>query len=227
MQLLNLPKAKKNMIKKIVFSSINKACLLIGNQNAPKNEVHIFAELTQGLSHSNNGIMTRSLIEWQLHTISRNIEATGAKWDEINLEAKIWVIPAERMKTNSVHVIPLTKQALAILELLKPITGHSKYLFKVECSKHGRAGCFTELKTIPNIAVHNLRELAFTTLSKQGFDNNEIDSCLSYIKPNRVSLDYNQQHLLEKRRKLMDWWSVYVERILHTDCSSNIKAIDY
>jgi integrase len=59
---------------------------------------------------------TRSLIEWQLHTMTRPAEAATVSWADIDLDNKIWTIPAERMKKRRAHVIPLTEHAIALLE---------------------------------------------------------------------------------------------------------------
>ncbi len=64
-------------------------------------------ELMKSISYASIKIVTRCLIEWQLHTIVRPSEAAGAKWSELDLENKFWVIPAERMKKAREHIVPL------------------------------------------------------------------------------------------------------------------------
>ncbi len=61
--------------------------------------------------------------------MTRPSEAAGARWDEIDLEAKVWTIPPARMKKRREHRIPLTKQAIALLEIMKPISGHREFVF--------------------------------------------------------------------------------------------------
>ena len=65
---------------------------------------------------ANLKIQTRSLIEWQLHTMCRPGEAAVALWQEIDVENKLWNIPAERMKKGNPHTVPLSDYALTILE---------------------------------------------------------------------------------------------------------------
>lgn len=74
-------------------------------------------------------LTTRCLIEWQLHTMTRPNEAASARWEDIDLEKMLWVIPANVMKTKTEHKIPLTEQVLNLLELLKPLNGKRVYLF--------------------------------------------------------------------------------------------------
>lgn len=69
-------------------------------------------------------ITTRCLIELQLHTMTRSAEAAMAKWAKIDLDKKIWVIPAERMKMKREHIIPLTPKVIALLKRMQPISAH-------------------------------------------------------------------------------------------------------
>ena len=71
--------------------------------------------LMQTLNASNIHVITRALIEFQLHTMTRSNEAAKAEWSEIDIEKKLWVIPAERMKMKREHTIPLTEQMLLII----------------------------------------------------------------------------------------------------------------
>ena len=86
-------------------------------------------ELMKALSYANIKITTRCLIEWQLHTMVRPSEASGTSWAEIDLEAKLWTVPAERIKKKRQHVVALTEQALAIFEVMKPISAHREFAF--------------------------------------------------------------------------------------------------
>ena len=70
--------------------------------------------LMRSLIMSNLSVPTRCLIEWQLLTLVRPSEASGTRWSEIDLDAKLWVIPAERMKAKREHIVPLSPQALDI-----------------------------------------------------------------------------------------------------------------
>ncbi len=80
------------------------------------------------ISYASIRLVTRCLIEWQLHTMSRPIESAKAQWCEIDFENKLWVVPAERMKMRLEHKVPLSPQALEILSRLKTISGDRTYL---------------------------------------------------------------------------------------------------
>ncbi|TYL41009.1 integrase domain-containing protein [Dickeya sp. ws52] len=85
--------------------------------------------LMKTLSVTSIELQTRLLIEWQLLTVARPAEAAETRWSEIDLTQNTWTIPAGRMKMRREHVIPLPPQALAILDAMKPISGHREYLF--------------------------------------------------------------------------------------------------
>ncbi|OCG69406.1 hypothetical protein A9G43_01480 [Gilliamella sp. Occ3-1] len=72
----------------------------------------------QALAIAKIELQTKCVIEWQLLTLTRPSEAVGAKWEEINLDKKLWSIPAERMKMDRPHNIPLSPQAIKILEIM-------------------------------------------------------------------------------------------------------------
>lgn len=81
------------------------------------------------LSNASIRLETRLLIEWQLLTWVRPGEAVRARWKDIDEEACLWNIPGQFMKMKLPHKVPLSKQALAILESMKPISGHREWIF--------------------------------------------------------------------------------------------------
>lgn len=97
--------------------------------NMPTLRPEELPKLMRSLVMSNLSVSTRCLIEWQLLTLVRPSEASGAKWLEIDLNAKLWTIPAERMKAKREHIVPLSPQALDILEVMRPISAHREHIF--------------------------------------------------------------------------------------------------
>lgn len=174
-------------------------------------------ELMQGLHNANITRLTRCLIEWQLHTMTRPIEAVTARWEDIDLDKNIWVIPAERMKMKRPHTIPLTQQSLALLNVLKPISGHREFLFPGHRDPRTHANSQTANMAIKRMGFegqlvsHGLRALASTTLNEEGFDPDVIEAALAHVDKNEVRRAYNRAEYLERRRKLMCWWSDHIE----------------
>ncbi len=77
-------------------------------QNMPTLRPEELPKLMRSLVMSNLSVSTRCLIEWQLLTLVRPSEASGARWVEIDLDEKLWTIPAERMKAKREHIVPLS-----------------------------------------------------------------------------------------------------------------------
>lgn len=98
-------------------------------QNMPTLRPEELPKLMRSLVMSNLSIATRCLIEWQLLTLVRSSEASGTEWAEIDFDMKLWVIPAERMKAKREHIVPLSKQALEILEVMRPLSANWQHVF--------------------------------------------------------------------------------------------------
>lgn len=161
--------------------------------------------------------MTRCLIEWQLHTITRPSEAAGARWCEIDMENALWTIPAERMKRRKPHAIPLSPQALSILEILQPMSGHREFLFtsltdySKPMSEQTANMAIRRMGFGGRLVAHGLRSIASTTLNEQGFDPDVIEAALSHGDKNQVRSAYNRAQYLEKRKIMMSWWSDHID----------------
>ncbi|MEO3879253.1 integrase domain-containing protein [Rheinheimera fenheensis] len=174
-------------------------------------------ELMKALSYAQIRIQTRCLIEWQLHTMVRPAEAAGARWDEIDRTEMLWCIPPERMKQKREHKVPLTEQTLALLDFMAPISGRSPYIFPSERNPGKPSHSETANRALQRMGYkgilvsHGLRALASTTLNEQGFDHDVIEAALAHQDKNQVRAAYNRATYLERRRKLMEWWSNHIE----------------
>ncbi|EGR4317525.1 DUF4102 domain-containing protein [Vibrio cholerae] len=174
-------------------------------------------ELMSAIANASIKRTTRCLLEWQLHTMTRPAEASGARWDEINWEEKVWIIPAERMKKRREHRIPLTEQILALLEVMKPISGHRDFIFpsdrdpKKPCNSQTANMALKRMGFAGRLVSHGLRSLASTTLNEQGFDPDLVEAALAHVDDNQVRSAYNRTDYLERRKPMMSWWSGHIE----------------
>lgn len=185
--------------------------------NMPTLKPEELPELMQTIGYASIKLTTRCLIEWQLHTMVRPREAAEAKWSEIDLENRLWLIPAERMKMKVSHTIPLTPQAIAILERMKPISEDKTYIFPSPNKPNSPSNPETANKALQRmgykgrLVAHGMRSLASTILNEQGFDGDIIESALAHQEQNEVRRAYNRAQYLERRRVLMSWWSEHIE----------------
>lgn len=174
-------------------------------------------ELMKTINYASIKLTTRCLIEWQLHTMVRPREAAEAKWSEIDFENSLWVIPAERMKMKVEHIVPLSPQALSILEIIEPVSGHREYIFPSDRHPTKPSNPETANKALQRmgfkgrLVAHGMRAIASTTLNEQGFDGDIIESALAHQEQNEVRRAYNRAQYLERRKSLMHWWSEHIE----------------
>jgi integrase len=200
------------------LSGIGKAFSAPKVVNLPTLKPEQLPDFMARLNQSRTKIVTRSLIEWQLHTMVRPGEAAGTRWDEIDKTKALWTIPAERMKKNRPHVVPLSPQALNLLAVLEPITGHREFLFPSDIDPKRSANSQSANRALKRMGLHGqlvshgLRALASTTLNEQGFDADVIEAALAHIDKNAIRAAYNRAQYLERRRVMMAWWSDHIEQ---------------
>lgn len=193
-------------------------------QNMPTLRPEELPELMHSLVMSNLSVPTRCLIEWQLLTLVRPSEASGARWAEIDLNAKLWTIPAERMKAKREHMVPLSPQALGILELMKPISAHREHIFpsrndpKLPMNSQTANAALKRIGYSGKLVAHGLRSIASTALNEAGFNSDYIEAALAHTDKNEVRRAYNRSTYFNQRVDIMDWWGRLVTS------SSNIAS---
>ncbi|HGO9494552.1 TPA: integrase domain-containing protein [Aeromonas veronii AMC24] len=174
----------------------------------------LMADIANGrLDHT-----TRCQIEWSLHTLVRPGESAGTRWDEIDFEGRVWNIPADRMKMDRPHRVPLTSQALSLLERMKPISGHRPYVFPGyrdplgHINNQSANAALKRLGYGGRLVAHGLRSIGSTTLNEQGFNPDAIEAALSHSDENEIRRAYNRTDYFEQRVIMMDWWSNHIEQ---------------
>jgi integrase len=137
-------------------------------------------------------------------------------------------LPATELKTRKPLQVPLARQALEILEQLKPLTGHLEYVFiATRSSSHkpiSEATCNNAIKRMINpetnepygtgfMTTHGFRHTASTFLNELGFDSDVIELQLAHINKDRIRATYNKAQLVEKRIEMMQKWADYLDEI--------------
>ncbi|WP_373641711.1 integrase domain-containing protein [Klebsiella quasipneumoniae subsp. similipneumoniae] len=186
-------------------------------QNMPTLRPEELPRLMRSLMMSNLTVATRCLIEWQLLTLVRPSEASGARWAEIDLNEKIWIIPAERMKAKREHIVPLSQQALDILGVMKPISAHREHIFpsrndpKQPMNSQTANAALKRIGYGGKLVAHGLRSIASTAMNEAGFNADVIEAALAHSDKNEVRRAYNRSTYLDKRVLLMQWWANFTE----------------
>lgn len=145
-------------------------------------------------------------------------ELRAAEWSEFDLANAEWRIPASRMKMGEGHIVPLARQALAILKELEPLARGGRYLFPSLRTRDRpmsdntinaalrRLGYSSEEQT-----GHGFRTMASTLLNEQGFPPDVIELQLAHTERNKVRAVYNKAQRLPERRKMMQAWADYLD----------------
>lgn len=181
-------------------------------QNMPTLRPEELPKLMRSLVMSNLSVSTRCLIEWQLLTLVRPSEASGARWAEIDLDAKLWTIPAQRMKAKREHIVPLSPQAIEILEVMKPISAHREHVFpsrddpKQPMNSQTANAALKRIGYGGKLVAHGLRSIASTAMNEAGLNPDAIETALAHSEKNEVRRAYNRSTYLEQRVELMPWW---------------------
>jgi integrase len=150
-------------------------------------------------------------------TLARNEELRRATREEFDVDQGEWRTPAERMKMRSPHIVPLSHQALAVVEELKPLTGQFDLLFPSQRNQRKPISENTLLYALYRLGyhkratVHGFRALASTILNETGFRPDVIERQLTHVERNKVRAAYHRSEYLDERRKMMDWWGACIE----------------
>jgi integrase len=147
-------------------------------------------------------------------TFVRTGEVRGAQWCEFDLDAGLWVIPAERMKAREPHTVPLSRQAVDLIRALHPLTGHLSALFP---NRNGEGRVISEntvLKVIERLGYkgrmtgHGFRSIASTYLNNLGTIRPDmIEAQLAHGDKDQVRAAYNRADYMEYRKAMMQFWA--------------------
>lgn len=147
-------------------------------------------------------------------------ELRAAEWSEFDLENAEWRIPAERMKMGEAHIVPLARQALAILGELEPFARGGRYLFPSLRTRERPMSDNTINAALRRLGYtsdeqtgHGFRSMASTLLNEQGYPPDVIELQLAHTERNKVRAAYNKAQRLPERRKMMQAWADYLDRL--------------
>lgn len=153
-------------------------------------------------------------------TFVRTGEVRGAQWSEFDLDAALWVIPAERMKARQPHTVPLSRQAVEVIRALQPLTGHLPALFP---NRNGNGAVISEntvLKVIERIGYkgrmtgHGFRSVASTYLNNLGTIRPDmIEAQLAHGDKDQVRAAYNRADYMEYRKAMMQFWADTLDKM--------------
>lgn len=154
-------------------------------------------------------------LQFLVLTASRSGEARGARWDEINLEEKVWTIPADRMKAARPHRVPLSDATIAVLEGVKPLGGTLGDLVFPGGRKDASLSDVALSKAVhamhAGVTVHGFRSTFRDWCAEAVACQREIaEAALAHVNRDRVEAAYARTDYLERRRELMTSWDKFL-----------------
>ncbi|HBL4712376.1 MULTISPECIES: tyrosine-type recombinase/integrase [Escherichia] len=149
----------------------------------------------------------------------RTGELRGAFWSEFDLEKAVWEIPADRMKMKRPHLVPLSTQALEIVQQLKVMSGQYPLVFpgrndpRKTMSEASINQVFKRIGYTGKVTGHGFRHTMSTILHEEGFNTAWIETQLAHVDKNAIRGTYNHALYLEGRREMMQWYADYIGNI--------------
>ena len=150
-------------------------------------------------------------------TATRPGETRGARWSEIDLHAALWVIPAERMKMNIEHRVPLSTQAVAVLRTMLPLSGDCALVFpspvyrSKPLSENTFNSALSRMGYKYTATAHGFRALFSTVANECGWNPDVIERQLAHKEQNEIRAAYHRSTYLQDRVRLMQWWADYLD----------------
>nr|WP_310615880.1 tyrosine-type recombinase/integrase [Pantoea cypripedii] len=178
------------------------------------NELGAFMRALCGYSGS---LMTQYATRLLMLTGTRTIELRAAEWREFDLSKGLWEIPAERMKMRRKHSVPLSRQAVELLEEIQQLTGRGKYVFPGRSNAGKPMSEATINQVIKRVGYdgratgHGFRHTMSTVLHEQGYNSSWIEVQLAHVDRNSIRGTYNHAQYLDGRREMLQWYADYLD----------------
>jgi integrase len=170
---------------------------------------------------------TRLALELLALTFVRTKELIGAEWSEFDLDNAIWVVPAERMKMKTEHIVPLSRQSMAKLGELREISDGFRYVFpgkdrSKSISNNTMLFALYRLGYKGKMTGHGFRTLASTLLNEAGFKPDVVERQLAHCERNHVRGAYNRAEYLPERKRMMQHWADHLDLMLMSGKTSAV-----
>ncbi len=176
-------------------------------------------EYLRKLEAYDGSLQTQIALRLLLLTFVRTTELRAARWEEIDWDKAEWRIPAERMKMREAHIVPLAKQAIAILRKQEELSGNREFVFPNEHTPSKFMSENTMLYALYRMGYHSratghgFRSTASTILNEHGFRPDVIERQLAHGERDKVRAAYNYAQYLPERRKMMQWWADFIDQM--------------
>jgi len=191
------------------------------------------AKLMKAIDGYSGSLVTRCALQLAPLVFVRPGELRHAEWSEIDLDKAEWNIPAEKMKMKHAHLVPLSRQAVAILKDLQPKTGSGRFVFpgaRSAARPMSENAILAALRSLgyekDQMTGHGFRAMARTILAEVlQFPPEYIEHQLAHTVKDPLGRAYNRTQYLEQRREMMQSWSDYLDG-LRNDSTAKVISIN-
>jgi len=215
------------------LDGIVKARKATHRPSLPKKELPEFLNCLEGYSKRGR-ILTQLSIELLVLTFVRSEEIRGARWEEFDLEANLWRIPAERMKMKVEHLVPLSQQSIDVIQRIRVITGRYELVFPSEVNRTKTMSDNTMRQAVFRMGFdgktlgkskavpHGFRATASSILNEEGFNPDAIERQLAHEERNGVRAAYTHHaRYIDERTKMMQWWGDFLDAQASSYCAEH------
>jgi integrase len=193
---------------------------VISQHHASITEPKAVGDLLRAIDRYSGSFVTRSALLLAALVFVRPGELRMAEWTEFDFDKSEWRIPAARMKMRAQHLVPLARQAVAVLEELKPLTANGPYVFPSIRTKRRPMSDNTINAALRSLGYtgeqmtgHGFRSTASTLLNEQGWNRDAIERQLAHGERDSVRAAYNYAEHLNERRRMMQGWADYLDQL--------------
>jgi integrase len=187
-------------------------------QHRPSLKINDLPLFFEKLDESPSGPIAKTAVRMTIYTFMRPGEIRTARWQDFDIKNAEWRVPEALMKMKTEHIVPLSRQVLAMLEQLRPFTGHCELLFpgernrRIPISENTMNAVINRMGYQGLATPHGFRATASSFLNEQGFHRDAIERQLAHMERNKVRSAYTHHaEYLDERRKMMQWWSDYLD----------------
>ncbi len=177
-------------------------------------------ELLRAMDNYRGTLETQIALQVSAYLFTRPGELRQMEWTEIDFEQSIWNVPANKMKSKQPHSVPLAKQVLTLLEEIRPLTGHRRYVFTSATDPKKPMSNNTVRQALRRLGydndtmtAHGFRALASTRLYEMGFESELIERQLAHVVGNDVRRAYDRSQRIEERTAMMQQWANYLDSL--------------
>lgn len=179
-------------------------------------DISEFPPFLERMDRYHGSILVKTALQLMTLTFVRTAELINMEWNEIDFDNHLWRIPAYKMKMALPHIVPLSRQAVELIESLRPITGNKQFVFynhskAKPLSNNALLSAIRTMGYMGKMTGHGFRGLASTTLHEKGYMHDAIEIQLAHTVGNSVSQAYNHAQHVDYRRKMMQEWADFID----------------